>query len=160
MPEIDRTAFLAEGSRVIGNVKIGARCGVWYNAVIRGDLDSCEIGEETNIQDNAVLHMDPGYPIRIGSGVSVGHNAVLHGCSVGDNTVIGMGAVVLNGARIGRDCMIGAGAVVTGGTQIPDGSLAFGNPAKVRRKLTEEEIRGNRENARTYVDLAVKAESI
>ncbi|MDO4615009.1 MAG: gamma carbonic anhydrase family protein [Lachnospiraceae bacterium] len=159
MTGIHETVFLAEGSRVVGNVTVGADCGIWYNAVIRADLGRCTIGKRSNIQDNCVLHMDSGFDVVIGDDVSVGHSAVLHGCEIGDNTVVGMGSVVLNGAKIGRNCLIGAGSVVTPGTIIPDGSLALGSPAKVRRALTGEEISGNRENANEYVELAKAAKA-
>ena len=158
MSKLDKSVYVAPGSRIIGNVTIGKNSGVWYNAVIRADTDRIVIGEESNIQDNAVLHVDEGHPMQIGDGVSIGHGAVLHGCSVGDNTVIGMGAIVLNDAKIGKDCMIGAGAMVPGGMEVPDGHIAFGSPCKVRRPMTEEEIAGNRENADEYVMLARQAQ--
>ena len=154
MSKLDKTVFVAPGSHIIGDVTIGKDSGVWYNAVIRADTDRIEIGAESNIQDNAVLHVDEGHPMQIGDGVSIGHGAVLHGCSIGDNTVIGMGAIILNDAKIGRNCMIGAGAMVPGGMEVPDGHIAFGSPCKVRREMTEEEIAGNRENAEEYVMLA------
>ena len=125
---------------------------MWYNAVIRGDEAPISVGENTNIQDCAVLHTTEGYPLTVGSGVTVGHSAILHSCAVGDNTLIGMGAIVLDEAVVGRDCIIGAGALVTKGTVIPDGSMAFGSPAKVVRPLTPEEIESNRENARSYAE--------
>ena len=120
----DGQVFQAAGSVITGDVTIGRDCGVWYNAVIRGDEVDIHIGDRTNIQDNAVVHGDPGNPVHIGSGVTIGHGAIVHGCSIGDNSLIGMGAIILNGARIGRDCIIGAGALVTQGTEIPDGSVA------------------------------------
>ncbi len=158
MSKLDKTVFVAPGSHIIGDVTIGKDSGVWYNAVIRADTDRIEIGAESNIQDNAVLHVDEGHPMQIGDGVSIGHGAVLHGCSIGDNTVIGMGAIILNDAKIGRNCMIGAGAMVPGGMEVPDGHIAFGSPCKVRREMTEEEIAGNRENAEEYVMLARRAQ--
>lgn len=157
MAKIHESVFQAKGSVVLGDVEMGADCGVWYGAVIRGDEDSIRIGSGSNFQDNAVLHVDTGYPMVIGDGVTVGHGAILHGCSVGDNTVIGMGAIVLNTAKIGKNCIIGAGALVPGGMEIPDGSIAFGNPAKIRREVTEDDIRANRENAEVYVELAREA---
>lgn len=143
---------LLEGARVSGQVTMGRGCSVWYNAVIRGDEAPISVGENTNIQDCAVLHTTEGYPLTVGSGVTVGHSAILHSCAVGDNTLIGMGAIVLDEAVVGRDCIIGAGALVTKGTVIPDGSMAFGSPAKVVRPLTPEEIESNRENARSYTE--------
>ena len=139
--------FQAAGSVITGDVTIGRDCGVWYNAVIRGDEVDIHIGDRTNIQDNAVVHGDPGNPVWIGSGVTIGHGAIVHGCSIGDNSLIGMGAILLNGARIGRDCIIGAGALVTQGTEIPDGSVAFGNPARIRGQMSPEAVAENRRNA-------------
>ena len=143
MQTIDPTVFIARGSIVLGAVTIGADSGIWYNAVVRGDAAPIAIGERTNV--------DEGFPVTIGSGVTIGHGAVVHGCEVGDNTMIGMGAILMNGAKIGKDCLIGAGALIPQGMEVPDGHLAFGNPAKVRRALTEEEIAENRENAELYV---------
>lgn len=138
------------GAVVCGDVTIGKGSGVWFNAVIRGDEDRIVIGEDSNIQDGAVLHVDPGAPLTLGRGVTVGHGAILHGCTVGENSLIGMGTIVLNGARIGRDCIVGAGALVTGKTVIPDGWLAMGNPAKPVRRLKPEEIEQNRHNSEEY----------
>ena len=143
----DGQVFQAAGSVITGDVTIGRDCGVWYNAVIRGDEVDIHIGDRTNIQDNAVVHGDPGNPVHIGSGVTIGHGAIVHGCSIGDNSLIGMGAIILNGARIGRDCIIGAGALVTQGTEIPDGSVAFGNPARIRGQMSPEAVAENRRNA-------------
>lgn len=157
MTAIDRSVYLAPGSVVTGDVTIEEGCGIWYNAVIRGDEDSVVIGKGSNIQDNAVVHVDTGHPVRIGEGVTVGHGAILHGCTVGDNSLIGMGAIVLNDAVIGRDCIIGAGALVTGGSIIPDGSVAFGNPARVRKETGPEGRESNRQNAEVYRALAQKA---
>lgn len=147
---IASTARVARGAILVGNITLGAACSVWYNAVVRADNASVVIGARSNIQDCCVLHVDEGYPVRIGEGVTVGHGAILHGCTIGDNTLIGMGAVVLNGARIGRDCIIGAVALVTQGMEIPDGSMVLGVPGKVCRRLTEEEIEGNRRAAEEY----------
>ncbi|MGN1024045.1 MAG: gamma carbonic anhydrase family protein [Lachnospiraceae bacterium] len=156
IPTIDPSVYLAEGAICAGSVQIGKDSSVWFNAVLRGDSDSIQIGTRSNIQDGCVLHTDPGHPIRIGDEVSIGHGAILHGCTVGDHTVVGMGAIVLNGAVIGKDCLIGAGALVTGGTVIPDGSLAFGSPAKVIRPLTDKELAGNLQNAAEYAELAAR----
>ena len=139
------------GARIAGEVTIASGCSVWYNAVIRGDEAPITVGENTNIQDNCTLHTSFGHPLRVGSGVTVGHNAVLHGCTVGDNCLIGMGAIVLDDAVIGDNCVVGAGALVTQGTVIPAGSMALGSPARVRRALTQEEIEGIRLNAQVYV---------
>lgn len=157
MTKIARTVYEAVGSAIEGDVTIGEESSVWFNAVIRGDEDRIAIGARSNIQDNATVHEDAGYPVVIGDDVTIGHNAIVHGCTIGDNSLIGMGAIILNGAKIGRDCIIGAGALVTQGTEIPDGSMAFGSPAKVVRACTEEEIAANSKNARVYVDLAREA---
>lgn len=149
-PVIHPNAYIAPNATVVGDVHIGAGSSVFFGSVLRGDREPITIGEDTNIQDNCVLHTDAGFPIRIGRGCTIGHGAILHGCTIGDNTLVGMGAIVLNGAKIGRDCIIGAGALVPQGMEIPDGSLAFGSPAKVRRALTEEEVRSNRAAAEFY----------
>lgn len=146
-------AWAGEGAVVVGNVVIGDESSVWFNAVVRGDEAEIVIGSGTNIQDGAVVHVDTGHPCRIGNGVTVGHNAIVHGCTIGHNSLIGMGAIVMNDARIGEDCIIGAGSLVTSGTVIPDGMMAFGNPAKIIRPLTEEEKKSNQTNAITYMML-------
>lgn len=143
--------YLAEGAIVKGDVTIGEDSGIWYHATVRGDTEKITIGSRTNIQDNAVLHVGAGHALTIGNDVTIGHSAIVHGCTVGNNTLIGMGAIILNGAVIGNNCIIGAGALVTQNMEIPDGSLAFGNPAKIKRKLTEEEIASNRDNVLLYV---------
>lgn len=144
--------LICQGARVVGDVKLGKGVSVWYNAVIRGDKGPITIGENTNVQDGVVLHNET----HVGTGCTLGHNAVVHGCTVGNNTLIGMGAVVLDGARIGNDCLVGAGALVTGKMDAPDGSMLLGSPAKVVRRLTEREIEGNRESMREYLELAEK----
>jgi carbonic anhydrase/acetyltransferase-like protein (isoleucine patch superfamily) len=151
-PEVDPAAWVAPTATLIGAVRIGARTGVYYGAVVRGDSAAIVIGDGSNLQDNVVVHADPGFPATIGAGVSVGHAAVLHGCTVEDDCLIGMGAVVLNGAVIGRGSMIAAGAVVLEGAVIPAGSLVAGVPGKVRRELTAEERDGILRNASGYVD--------
>ncbi len=149
----DPTTLIFPNAVVVGDVTLGKHCSVWYGAVIRGDEEQIVIGDNTNIQDNAVLHVTPGLPLRLGSGVTVGHGAILHSCTVGDDSLIGMGAIVLDGAVIGKNCLIAAGAVVTPRTVIPDGSMVMGAPGKVKRELTAEEMEGNRQNAKFYVDL-------
>lgn len=129
--------FVAPGAQVIGNVVIGEMASVWFAAVIRGDNEPIVIGSGSNVQDGCVFHVDPGFPLTLGENVTVGHQAILHGCSVGDGSLIGMGATVLNGARIGRGCLIGAGALVTEGKEIPDGSLVMGQPGRIVRTLDE-----------------------
>ena len=144
--------YRAANATVVGDVRLEDNVSIWYGAVLRGDSGTITVGEGSNIQDNAVLHER----VTIGRGCSVGHGAIVHGCSVGDHCVVGMGAIILNGAVIGNDCIVGAGAVVTGKMNAPAGSLILGNPAKVVRPLSEEEIAGNRANARHYVQLAEK----
>lgn len=146
--------YQAEGAIIKGNVTIGENTGVWYNATIRGDSNRIVIGSRTNVQDNAVVHVSTGYSVNIGDDVTIGHGAIVHGCTIGNNTLIGMGAIILNGAVIGDHCMIGAGALVTQNMQIPDGSLAFGNPAKIIRNLTKDEMEENTNNAFRYVKAA------
>ena len=150
MPKIHPTAWVAPGAFLRGDVTLGEQVNVWYNAVLRGDDGAITVGEDTNIQDGAVLHEET----RVGAGCTIGHNAIVHGCTVGDNTLIGMGAVVLNGARIGSDCVVGAGALVTGKMDAPDGSMILGSPAKVVRALTEAEIAGSRKSAQGYLAAA------
>ena len=157
MLDIDKNVFLAKGSVVVGDVKIGPGCGIWYNAVVRGDDAPVTIGRDTNIQDNAVVHIGANNPTFIGDRVTVGHTAIVHGCTIGDDTMIGMGAIVMNGAVIGRECLVAAGSLVTQGKVIPDGSLVMGRPAKVMRQLTDEERAKNRHNAELYVRLAAEA---
>ena len=153
---IDASVFVAEGARIVGNVTIGKNCGVWFNAVIRGDDEPIVIGNNTNVQDNVTLHTGVGYPLKVGNNVSIGHNAIVHGCTVGNDTLIGMGAIVMNGAKIGNNCVIGAGAVVTEGKDIPDNSLVIGCPGKVVRETTEADIAHTLKNAEHYVNFAKK----
>ncbi|MBE6971341.1 MAG: gamma carbonic anhydrase family protein [Ruminococcaceae bacterium] len=150
-PVIDPSAFIAPNTTVMGDVTVGARSSVFFGAVIRAEKSPIVIGDETNIQDNCVLHVDPGMPMTIGDGVTVGHGAILHSCTVGDNSLIGIGAIVLNEAVIGRDCIIAAGALVPPRAVIPDRSMVMGSPAKVRRQLTEDDIAANRQSADFYV---------
>lgn len=154
VPSVARTAWVAPNATVVGEVTLGAGSSVWYAAVLRGDGDAIRLGEESNIQDGCVLHADPGLPVTVGSRVSVGHRAVLHGCTVEDDVLIGMGATVLNGARIGSGSLVAAGAVVLEGTEIPPNSLVAGVPAKVRRVTTEAERAHIVENAAGYVTRA------
>ena len=151
--------YVAEGAIIKGNVTIGEDSGIWYHATIRGDSNQITIGSRTNIQDNVVVHVSSGYSTTIGNNVTIGHGAIVHGCTVGNDTLIGMGAIILNGAVIGDHCIIGAGALVTQNTKIPDGSLAFGNPAKIIRNLTDAEMQENTNNAQRYVN-AAKAQLI
>ncbi len=153
-PSLGEEVFTAPGAFIIGKVFIGHRSSVWFNAVIRGDMDKIEIGEETNIQDNATLHTDEGYPVIIGNRVTVGHNAVLHGCTLEDDALVGMGATVLNGARVGKGSIVGAGSLVTAGTVIPPGTLAVGTPAKVIKELTGDENTLETAQYKNYMRLA------
>lgn len=151
-PEIDPSAFITESAQVIGDVVIGEESSVWFNAVIRGDMNYIRIGKRTNIQDGCVCHVARRtYPLIVGDEVTVGHNVTLHACTVHSRCLIGMGAIVMDGAEIGENSIVGAGALVTQHTKIPPGSLVVGSPAKVKRELTEEEIRGIREAAAHYV---------
>ncbi|WP_329015309.1 gamma carbonic anhydrase family protein [Streptomyces sp. NBC_00690] len=153
-PDIDPAAFTAPTSVVVGEVTLAAGASVWYHAVLRADLGSIVIGADSNIQDNCTVHVDPGHPVIVGERVSVGHNAVLHGCTVEDGVLIGMGATVLNGAHIGAGSLVAAQALVPQGMRVPPGSLVAGVPAKVRRELTDEERAGIKVNAAMYLDLA------
>lgn len=153
-PEIGDGAFIAENATVAGKVKIGKKSSVWFGAVVRGDMNSITVGDNSNIQDNAVIHVGLNTPVTIGNGVSIGHGACVHGANVGDNTLIGMNSVVLDGAKIGKDCIVGAGAVVTAGTVIPDGSMALGTPAKIVKKTDLKQVLSNKTNALAYVNLA------
>ena len=153
-PVIDETAFIAPGAVVVGRVEIGPRAGIWYNAVVRGDVDIVKIGAYTNIQDGSVLHEDDGFPLYIGEKVTVGHRVLLHGCTVEDGAFIGMGATILNGARIGAGVVVGAGSLVLQGREIPPGVLAAGSPARVIRPLKEEELEKFQEGVNRYLRMA------
>ena len=150
MKNIAEWVYIAEGAKIIGDVTIGEDSSVWYNAVIRGDSNSIVIGENSNIQDNAVLHTSHSHALTIGDNVTIGHGAIVHGCTIGNNVLVGMGAIVLDGAVIEDNCIIGAGALVTQNKVMPEGSLVLGNPAKVVREITEEEKKAILENAYEY----------
>lgn len=150
-PVVDPTSFVASGARIVGDVALAEGSSVWYNAVLRGDSAAISLGPGSNLQDNVTVHVDAGHGVVIGADVSVGHNAVVHGCTIGDGSLIGMGAVVLNGARIGSGCLIAGGAVILEGSEIPDGSLVAGVPGKVRRELSDEERAGLLRNAEHYL---------
>ncbi|MFJ1624516.1 gamma carbonic anhydrase family protein [Streptomyces sp. NPDC088190] len=153
-PDIDGDAFTAPTSVVIGEVTMAPGSSLWYHAVLRADCGPIVIGADSNIQDNCSVHVDPGFTVTVGERVSVGHNAVLHGCTIEDDVLVGMGSTVLNGARIGAGSLIAAQALVPQGMQVPPGSLVAGVPAKVKRQLTEEELEGIKFNAVGYVELA------
>ena len=153
-PRIADSAWVADSAQVIGNVELAEDASVWFGAVLRGDGEPIRIGPGVNIQDGTVVHADPGFPVTLERNVSVGHQVMLHGCTVGENSLIGIQAVVLNGAKIGRNCLVGAGALVTEGKEFPDGSLIIGSPAKVTRMLTPEQIAGLQRVAEHYVENA------
>lgn len=148
----DGDFWVAPDANVIGNVVLETATSVWFGVTLRGDNEVIRIGAGSNVQENTVMHTDMGYPLTIGAGCTIGHKAMLHGCSIGDNSLIGMGATVLNGAKIGRNCLIGAGALITEGKEIPDGSLVMGAPGKVIRTLDEAAINGLKASARHYQD--------
>ncbi len=149
-PEIDASAFVADGANLIGKVKVEAGASVWFGVTIRGDNELITIGTNSNVQESCVLHTDMGFPLTIGSNVTIGHQAMLHGCTIGDGALIGIQAVVLNGAKIGKGCLVGAGALVTEGKEFPDHSLIIGSPAKVARTLSAEELTRLAGNALNY----------
>ncbi|MFC0409709.1 gamma carbonic anhydrase family protein [Roseomonas elaeocarpi] len=151
VPQLPAQGWIAPDAQVIGQVELGEDTSLWFGAVLRGDNARITIGARSNIQDGAVLHVDPGFPLMIGEDVTVGHRAILHGCTVGDGSLIGMGATVLNGARIGRGCLVGAGALVTENKHFPDGALILGSPARVARMLDEAAVARLRDSAARYV---------
>ena len=142
--------WVAPNASVIGDVTLDKNTSIWFNAVLRGDIENIYIGIGSNVQDGSVLHTDPGYPIKIGKNVTIGHLVMLHGCTIGDNSLIGIGAIVLNGAKIGKNCIIGANALVTENKKIPDNSLVIGSPGRIVRQVTAEEIKLTTENAIHY----------
>ncbi|MEK6706080.1 MAG: gamma carbonic anhydrase family protein [Bdellovibrionota bacterium] len=157
LPKIHETTFVAPSADIIGDVEIGAHSSVWFQCVIRGDVHNIKIGGRTNIQDHSMLHVTRKVsPLRIGDDVTVGHRVTLHGCTIGNRVLIGMGAIVMDDAEIGDDCMIGAGALVTKGSKVPNGQLIFGAPAKVVRPLTDEELAFLKKSAANYVEDAME----
>ncbi len=152
-PQLHPQSWLAPNATLIGQVVLAAGASAWYGAILRAEAELIEIGAGTNVQDGVTIHVDPGFPVRVGAGVSIGHNAVLHGCTVEDDSLIGMGAVVLNGANIGAGSLIAAGAVVPQGAMIPPRSMVAGVPGKVRRELSEDELSNIRQNALVYQQL-------
>ena len=153
-PRLGEGAWVAESATVVGRVALGDHANVWYGAVLRGDNEWITIGERCNVQDGSVLHTDPGFPMTLGKGVTIGHQVMLHGCTIGDGSLIGIQAILMNGARIGRNCIVGAGAVVTEGKTFPDHSLIVGAPARLVRELTPEQVDKLRHNAEHYVENA------
>jgi carbonic anhydrase/acetyltransferase-like protein (isoleucine patch superfamily) len=146
-----RLFWLAPDAHVVGKVRIAVDVGIWFGAVLRGDNELIDIGAGTNIQEHAMLHTDMGFPLTIGAGCTIGHRAILHGCSIGTNSLIGMGAIVLNGAKIGNNCLVGAGALVTDGKEFPDNSLIVGTPAKAIRTLDDAAVARLRQSAESYI---------
>ena len=153
-PQLGQNAYVADSAQVIGKVTLEENASVWFGTIIRGDSERIRIGRNSNVQDGSVLHADEGVPLTLGENVSVGHKVMLHGCTVGDGSLIGIGAVVLNHAKIGRNCLVGAGALVTEGKEFPDGSMILGSPAKAVKQLTPEQIAGLQRIAQHYVDNA------
>ena len=150
-PRVAASAWVAESAEVIGRVELADDASVWFGVVIRGDTETITVGKGSNIQDMSVLHADVGMPLTVGEGVTVGHKVMLHGCTIGDNSLIGIGAVVLNGAKIGKNCLVGAGSLVTEGKEFADGSLIVGSPARVVRPLSPAQIEGLHQSAQHYV---------
>ena len=153
-PRVAESAWVADNAQVIGNVVLGEDSSVWFGVTVRGDTETITVGRGSNIQDGSVLHADVGQPLTIGENVTVGHQVMLHGCTIGDGSLIGIGAVVLNGAKIGKHCLVGAGALVTEGKEFPEGSMILGSPARVTKTLTPEQIDGLRMSAKHYTDNA------
>lgn len=153
-PRVAESAWIADSGQVMGNVELAQDASVWFGAVIRGDTEVIRIGQRSNIQDGSVLHADIGKPLTVGNDVTVGHKVMLHGCTIGDGSLIGIGAIVLNGAKIGKGCLVGAGSLVTEGKEFPDGSMIVGSPAKAVRTLTPEQQQGLLMSAAHYVENA------
>lgn len=149
-----KEVWIADTARAFGKVVLGDNCSIWFGAVLRGDADEINIGHRTNIQENAVIHVDPGFPVNVGHDCIIGHGAIVHGASLGNHVLVGMHATILNGAKIGNNCIIGAGALVTERTEIPDNSLVVGAPAKITKQLTENHVEKIKKNADVYVELA------
>ena len=149
-PQVAEDSWIAPDANVIGKIVIQEGASVWFGATLRGDNEEIVIGKGSNVQENTIMHTDMGYPLTVGEGCTIGHKALLHGCTIGDNTLIGMGAVILNGAKIGKNCLIGANALITENKVIPDGSLVMGSPGKVVRELDEQGIQGLRASALNY----------
>ena len=151
-PVIDPSAYIADTANIIGKAEIQAHASVWFHVTIRGDNERITVGENSNVQEGCVLHTDPGYPLTIGKNVTIGHQAMLHGCTIGEGALVGIQAVILNGAKIGKNCLVGAGALVTEGKEFPDNSLIVGSPAKVARTLSDEDVTRLHGNTRNYVE--------
>ncbi len=155
-PQVDETAWVAPGCHVVGDIVLAAHASVWFGCTLRGDNERITVGVGSNVQENCVMHTDMGYPLTIGAGCTIGHKAMLHGCVIGENSLIGMGATVLNGAVIGKNCLVGAGALITEGKVIPDGSLVMGAPGKIVRTLDQQAIEMLRASALHYQENAAR----
>ena len=153
-PSIHPTAWVADSAQVIGQVVLEENVSIWFGVILRGDNDLISIGKGSNIQENSVLHIDRGHPLVLGENVTIGHQVMLHGCTIGDNSLVGIGAVVLNDAKIGKNCLVGAGSLVTEGKEFPDGSMIIGSPAKAVKQLSPEQIEGLKSGAEHYVENA------
>ena len=151
VPEVHPEAWVASNASIIGKVKLEKNSSIWFNAVLRGDIEPITIGENSNIQDGSVIHTDPGFPLNVGKGVTVGHMVMLHGCKISDDSLIGIGSVILNNAKIGKNCIIGANTLITENKIIPDNSLVVGSPGRVIRKVTKDEVKAIIDNAKHYV---------
>ena len=156
VPSVHPSAWVAGNAQVMGAVTLEEDVSIWFGVVIRGDTATISVGKGSNIQDNSVMHADEGKPLTVGENVTVGHQVMLHGCTIGDNSLIGIGAIVLNGAKIGKNSLVGAGSLVTEGKEFPDGSMIMGTPAKVVRQLTDEQIEGLKKSAEHYVENAAR----
>ncbi|MCT4544516.1 MAG: gamma carbonic anhydrase family protein [Vallitalea sp.] len=154
IPCISPSVYIAKGSHIIGQTVIGEESSIWFGAVLRGDINKIEVGNKSNVQDNATIHVSDNYPVNIGDYVTIGHNCVIHGCTINDYCLIGMGSIILDGASIGQHSIVGAGSLVTGNKKFPSGVLILGSPAKVIRKLTEDEKNNIKKSAEHYVDIA------
>ena len=155
-PECSRAAFIAENASIIGKVELSEGVNVWFGAVLRGDNDHIRVGRNVNIQDNAIIHVDEGFPVSIGDNATIGHAAIVHGCTIGEGSMVGMNAVVLNGARIGRNSIVGAGALVTAGKIFPDNSLILGSPARLAGEVSEKNLKECRSDTEIYLKLAAE----
>jgi len=155
-PQLGTGAWVADSAQVIGNVQLGDNASIWFGAVLRGDNETMTIGRNSNVQDQSMLHSDPGSPLTVGENVTIGHQVMLHGCTIGDNSLIGIQAVVLNNAKIGRNSIVGAGSVVTEGKEFPENSLIFGSPAKVMRTISDEDAARLRHGSEHYVENAIR----
>ena len=153
-PKIHKNTYIEETSVIIGNVNLDKNVNIWFGAVLRGDLENIVVGKNTNIQENTVIHTDEDYKVVIGEGCTIGHGAIIHGCEIGNNVLVGMGSIILNGSKIGNNTIIGAGSLITSNKVFEDNVLILGNPAKVVRKLTQEEIESNKKSSLNYVNLS------